>query len=352
MDMDTVLSALRGAAEPTRLRLLALCANAELTVSDLTQILGQSQPRVSRHLKVLCEAGLLERSREGTSAFFRLTRRGEAGMLARTLSGLAAGEGVNDALIARDRNRLEAVKRARAAAAAAYFRDNAARWDRIRSLHVDDGVVERVLLKCLGHEPVGDLLDIGTGTGRMLELLADRVETGTGIDLSREMLAVARARLERAGLSHCSLRQGDMYQLPWSEGSFDAVTIHQVLHYAEDPAQAVAEAARVLRPGGRVVIVDFAPHDLANLRDEHAHRHLGFADAEVLRWLREAGLAAEPPIHLPGVPLTVTLWAARRPALAGTGKRAQERADAESRAGAGAPAASGRVAAIDERQHP
>ena len=238
--------------------------------------------------------------------------------------------------------RLNASDAFRAAAAAAYFRDNAARWDRIRSLHVDDGVVERVLLECLGQEPVGDLLDIGTGTGRMLELLADRVETGTGIDLSREMLAVARARLERAGLSHCSLRQGDMYQLPWPEESFDAVTIHQVLHYAEDPAQAVAEAARVLRPGGRVVIVDFAPHDLAGLRDEHAHRHLGFADAEVMRWLREAELAAEPPIHLPGVPLTVTLWAAKRPALAGTGKRARERADAEGRAGAGAPAASGR----------
>jgi ArsR family transcriptional regulator len=351
MDMDTVLAALRAAAEPTRLRLLALCANAELTVSDLTQILGQSQPRVSRHLKVLCEAGLLERSREGTSAFFRLTRRGNAGVLARTLSGLVASEGVDDRLAARDRGRLEAVKRARAAAAAAYFRDNAARWDQIRSLHVDDGVVERVLLDCLGNEPIGDLLDIGTGTGRVLELLADRIETGTGIDLSREMLAVARARLERGGLSHCSLRQGDMYQLPWPEGSFDAVTIHQVLHYAEDPAQAILEAARVLRPGGRVVIVDFAPHDQASLRDQHAHRHLGFTDAEVMRWLREAGLAADSPVHLPGAPLTVTIWTARRPAVADKGRRARALAGAEDRATAGA-SASRPHAATDEGQHP
>lgn len=321
MDMENLLAAMRAAAESTRLRLLLLCASAELTVSDLTQILGQSQPRVSRHLKVLCDAGLLDRSREGTSAYFRLTRRGPASGLARTLAGLADKDVVSDPLVQRDRQRLEAVKKARAEAAAAYFRDNAARWDSIRSLHVEEGVVERALLEGLGldmpeAEPIADLLDIGTGTGRILELVAGRVGTATGIDLSREMLGLARARLERAGLPQCTVRHGDMYQLPWPENSFDAITIHQVLHYAEDPAQAVAEAARVLRPGGRIVIADFAPHRLVSLHDEHAHRHLGFSDADVVQWLRDAGIKTRTPVHLAGAPLTVTIWAGRKSASA------------------------------------
>ncbi|MGB8274373.1 MAG: metalloregulator ArsR/SmtB family transcription factor [Alphaproteobacteria bacterium] len=323
MEMDTVLAALRAVAEPTRLRLLALCASTELTVSELTQILGQSQPRVSRHLKVLCDAGLLDRSREGTSAFFRLNRRGHAAALATTLSGIVAGDGASDPLAARDRERLERVKKTRAAAAATYFRDNAALWDQIRSLHVDEEVVERVLLDQLGHEPIGDLLDIGTGTGRVLEIVAARVETATGIDLSREMLAVARARLERAGLTNCSVRHGDMYRLPWPAKAFDAVTIHQVLHYADAPAEAVREAARVLRPGGRLVIVDFAPHELTHLRDRQAHRHLGFSDADMIQWLRDAGLDVEAPVHLKGAPLTVTVWAGRHPGEAERGRAAR-----------------------------
>lgn len=309
MDMDLLLAGLRAAAEPSRLRLLVLCARAELTVSDLTQILGQSQPRVSRHLKVLCEAGLLDRSREGTWAFYRLAQRGPGADLARTLVGLISVEGgAGKGVAARDLERLEEVKRARAAAAAEYFRANAARWDQIRSLHADETEVERVLLRLLPKGEIADLLDVGTGTGRVLEVLADRIETGVGIDLSREMLAVARARLERAERHNCSLRHGDMYQLPWEADSFDAVTIHQVLHFADDPARSIGEAARVLRPGGRMVVVDFAPHDLTRLRDEHAHLRLGFSDDEVAEWLREAGLEPGQIIHLPGGSLTVTVW--------------------------------------------
>lgn len=314
MDMDLVLAGLRAAAEPSRLRLLLLCGRAELTVRDLTQILGQSQPRVSRHLRVLGEAGLLDRSREGTWAYYRLAQRGPAGELARTIVGLVSVDGTSGkGAVARDLERLEEVKRARAAAAAAYFRANAARWDRIRSLHVDEAEVERSLLELLPEGGITDLLDVGTGTGRILEILADRIETGVGIDLSREMLALARARLERAELRNCSVRHGDMYQLPWEADSFDAVTIHQVLHFAEEPARTVAEAARVLRPGGRLVVVDFAPHTLTSLRDEYAHRRLGFADDEVAEWFRDAGLEPARTIHLAGEPLTVTVWLGIRP---------------------------------------
>jgi ubiquinone/menaquinone biosynthesis C-methylase UbiE len=308
--MEEVLAGLRAAAEPTRLRLLVLCAEGELTVGELTEILGQSQPRVSRHLKLLCDAGLLDRFREGSRVFYRLAERGALG---RCLLELLPP---SDPTLTLDRERLLLTKQQRAEQAAQYFRANAAQWDRIRSLYVDEKEVEAALLALLPSAGLHDLLDIGTGTGRMLEVFGPRVERALGLDLSREMLAVARVNLERARLRNCSIRQGDMYQLPLPGASFDAVVIHQVLHYAERPGQAVAEAARVLRPGGSLVIVDFAPHELEFLRSEQAHRRLGFNDAEVTLWCRAAGLEPEPVRHLPGDPLTVSLWAARRRAAA------------------------------------
>jgi ubiquinone/menaquinone biosynthesis C-methylase UbiE len=204
------------------------------------------------------------------------------------------------------------VKRQRAGAANAYFRANAQQWDQIRSLHIDEREVEAGVLEALGGHPIGDLLDLGTGTGRMLEIVAPRVERAIGIDLSREMLAVARANLEKANLHNCTIRQGDIFQLPFADQSFDAAIFHQVLHYADRPSLAVAEAARMVRPEGRLVIVDFAPHALEFLREEHAHRHLGFADAEISDWCREAGLVPEPVRHLIGQPLTVSIWVAWR----------------------------------------
>ncbi|MGA8380941.1 MAG: metalloregulator ArsR/SmtB family transcription factor [Stellaceae bacterium] len=309
--MDHLLAALRAVAEPTRLRLLVLCARGELTVSELTQILGQSQPRVSRHLKLLCEAGLLDRFREGSWVFYRLSQSSPASALARHLVE-ACGE--SDPTIALDLQRLAATKQQRADLASAYFRENAPRWHRIRSLYVDEREVEAALIEMIAAADPRDLLDIGTGTGRMLEILAPRVEQALGIDQSREMLSVARVNLERAGLANGRVRRDDMYQLALPDGSFDAVVIHQVLHYADRPAAAIAEAARVLRPHGILVIVDFAPHSLEFLRQEHAHRRLGFGDGEIAEWCRAAGLHPAPPRLLPGDPLTVAIWSARRSA--------------------------------------
>ena len=310
--MGELLAALRAVAETTRLRLLVLCAGGELTVSELAQILGQSQPRVSRHLKLLCEAGLLDRFREGSWVFYRLSSGSAASTLSRQLVALC---GKADETIALDLQRLAAIKRQRAESAAAYFRENAAQWHKIRSLYVDEREVEAALSEIIGAAAPQDLLDIGTGTGRMIEILGPRVAHALGIDQSREMLAVARVNLERAGLANSIVRLGDMYQLPLPDASFDAVVIHQVLHYADRPAAAIAEAARVLRPSGVLVVVDFAPHALEFLRDEHAHRRLGFADADVDDWCRAADLDPDPARPLPGDPLTVVIWTARRPAI-------------------------------------
>src|SRR3954471_705397 len=312
--MGELLGALRAAAEPSRLRLLVLCARGELTVTELAQILGQSQPRVSRHLKLLCDAGLLDRAREGSWVFYRLGSGSAVSLLGRYLADACDEQ---DETIALDLQRLAAIKRQRAESVAAYFRDNAADWHRIRSLYVDEAEVEAVLVDIVGALAPRDLLDIGTGTGRMLELLGPFVANALGIDQSREMLAVARVNIEQAGLSNCVVRLGDMYQLPLPDGSFDAAIIHQVLHYADRPAAAIAEAARVLRPGGDLVIVDFAPHAIEFLRDEHAHRRLGFADEDIAGWCRAAGLELGQPHLLTGDPLTVVIWTARRrPAVA------------------------------------
>jgi ubiquinone/menaquinone biosynthesis C-methylase UbiE len=306
---------LKAAGEPTRLRILALLAEAELTVSDLTEILRQSQPRLSRHLRLLTEAGLVDRFREGSWAFFRLGERGGTAELARALIGRLK---TDDAIVLRDRERLTAVRASRAAAAQNYFRRHAAEWDRIRRLHVADAAVESAIRTTLADKPIRSLLDLGTGTGRMLELFGADIERGLGLDLSLDMLALARARLDRAGLKHCSVRHGDIYDLALPRDSFDVVIIHQVLHFLDDSARAIAEAARVLRPGGRLLVVDFAPHDLEFLREEHAHRRLGFAAETITQWLEAAGLDVLRQETWPPGPqgkIAVSLWLARDPRI-------------------------------------
>ena len=313
LGFDALNTALKAAGEETRLRVLALLAEAELTVSDLTDILRQSQPRISRHLKLLVEAGLVERFREGTWAFFRLAEHGGGADVARALiERLNPG----DQTIARDRERLSSVRQARATAAQAYFRAHAAEWDRIRKLHVADEAVEDAIRAALSDKPFRSLLDLGTGTGRMLEMFGPDIERGLGLDLSLDMLLLARDRLERAGLRNCSVRQGDIYDLPLANGSFDVVIVHQVLHFLDDGARAIREAARVLRPGGRLLVVDFATHEQEFLREQFAHRRLGFAPDTVMQWITASGL--DPVMHKSLAPepgsegkIAVSLWLAR-----------------------------------------
>lgn len=308
--MERVLSGLRAAAESTRLRLLALCARGELSVSDLVRILGVSQPRVSRHLKVMCDAGLLERFREGSWVFYRLAATGPGAEVARAIVALLPA---GDADLGLDLVRLAAIREERAARAAAYFRDNAAQWDDLRLVHGADRAVEEALVACLSERRLRDVLDIGTGTGRILELVSPLADRCVGVDQSLEMLAAARVNLDRAGVTNALVRQGDMYALPFGAASFDAVTVHQVLHFAESPAAVIAEAARVLRPGGVLLLVDLAPHEREDLRERHSHRRLGFPTKEVAAWCADAGLHPGAAHDLPGASLPVRLWSASRP---------------------------------------
>lgn len=307
--MEALLSALKALAEPTRMRVMALCAQGDLTVSELVTLLGQSQPRVSRHLKLLCEAGLLQRLREGSWVFHRLPTDPDG--LAYRLIDLIPYE---DEVIARDLDRLKAIKAERAAKAAAYFDQNAKEWNAIRALHVPDALVEDTLLERLALTGQENLLDVGTGTGRILEVLGPKVQQGWGVDLSSEMLSIARSTLAAQGVTNCAVRQGDMYQIPFGNEAFDLLTIHQVLHYSDEPARALEEAARVLRPHGVLALIDFAPHDEENLRENHQHRRLGFSDAEIETLCADHDLQIESIDHLAGNPLTVTLWIARKAA--------------------------------------
>jgi ubiquinone/menaquinone biosynthesis C-methylase UbiE len=296
-------------ADPSRVRILALLRNMELSVGELAQVLGQSQPRVSRHVKILGDAGLLDRHKEGSWVFLALT--GDV----RTKAVFALLDQWLDPksrdMLNADAVRLAAVRADRAEAANRYFASHAVVWDSIRSLHVAESAVETAIQRALGDRPVGQLLDIGTGTGRMIELLGPAADRAIGVDKSSEMLRLARVKLEAAGIPS-SLRQADMYALPLGDGSADSVVIHQVLHYAQNPAAAISEAARVLRPGGRLLVVDFAAHEREDLRTRDAHLRLGFTDEAMAGWFRAAGLEPDLTEHLAGGELTVTLWRAEK----------------------------------------
>lgn len=303
--MNELLTGLRAAGEPTRLRLLALCAHGELSVSELVSIVGQSQPRVSRHLKLLVEAQLLERFREGTQVFFRLAERGDSAYLARTLVDLIP---TDDPEINRDLVRLEVVRQRRAAVAEDYFQRVAPEWDEIRALHVPERELEGRLVDLVSEQPSASYLDIGTGTGRVLSLLAGKVDRGIGVDLSREMLNVARTNLEKQRLRNVHVRHADMYNLPFDDGEFDLVTLHLVLHYARDPAGTIGEVARVLQPGGRLFIIDFAEHQQQQLCEQYRHVHAGFSNQFIAQASKENGLRFHDEYRFDGGPLTTVIW--------------------------------------------
>lgn len=311
---DQAVEALRAAAEPTRLRILALLAHEEMAVLELSRVLGQSQPRVSRHLKLLADAGLVERFPDGAWVFYRLIAGGASRAMVDQALGMVAAD---DATFVHDAERLKGVSAERAAEAAAYFADNANRWDEIRSLYTSESAVEEAIIAAAGEGPFERLVDLGAGTGRMLTLLGSRARRSSGLDLSRQMLNIARGNVAAAGLSACELRHGDIFDTRLDDGAADLVVVHQVLHYLGEPAAAVAEAARLVSPGGRLIIIDFAPHGLEFLRSEHRHRRLGFTDEEIGRWLEgselgEVSVIALPPPAAGG--LTVKVWRAMRAA--------------------------------------
>jgi ArsR family transcriptional regulator len=309
--LENVVAILRAAGEPSRLRALALLAKGELAVGELAQALQQSQPRISRHMKVLTDCGLAERAPEGAWVFYRLAAEGR---LERSIAdALVASLDPEDPALRQDDERLGDVRQARAAAAAAYFAANAQDWERVRALHLPEGDVEAAMIRAAGEGPFELMIDVGSGAGRMLAVFADRVRHAEGFDISPQMLAVARSALAALPPGKAAVRQGDVYAPPFAPGSADLVTVHQVLHFLPDPGRAVAEAAKLLRPGGRIVIADFAPHGLEFLRERHAHRRLGFSDGEIEGWCAAAGVAPGgvitlSPTRAEAEALTVKVW--------------------------------------------
>ncbi|HEY5390367.1 MAG TPA: metalloregulator ArsR/SmtB family transcription factor [Solirubrobacteraceae bacterium] len=313
LPFDDLVGVLRAVAEPTRLRLVTLLAQGELTVTEITQVIGQSQPRVSRHLRLLVDAGVLERSPEGAFVFYGLAD-GPASELAAQISTAAA---TGDAVLASDAAALERVRQARSAAAAAYLSEHGDELAALRALHAPEAEIEREMLELLVREgPIGRLLDIGTGTGRALGLLAPHSQRSIGLDVDHEMLLLARATLGDAQVASASVRQGDVHRPPFEAASFDVAVMHFVLHLLDDPSGALTDAGRLLRPGGRLLVVDFATHAMTLLKERHGHRRLGIADADMAAWARDASLAIEDERTLPApaqseVGLTVRLWLLR-----------------------------------------
>jgi ArsR family transcriptional regulator len=304
-------------SDPTRLRIARLLGTMELAVGELAQVLGQSQPRVSRHVGILCDAGLAERRREGSWVFLRqvdvdASTAPVIEAVQRVLVVAQAADPVFAALCEADRKKLAAIREAREAAAGLYFARHAGEWDELRALHTSDAAVEAALAEALAPQPLGVLLDIGTGTGRMAELFAPQAARVVAYDRSLEMLRVARAKLQHLPTSRIELVQGDFADLPFAAASFDTVLVHQVLHYAADPLPALLEAARVLRSGGRIAIVDFASHEREELRTRHQHARLGFSDRQMAELLRAAGFAPSAPLALEGGELVVKIWIAAR----------------------------------------
>lgn len=304
--MKAILDIFRALADPTRLRIFALLQAMELSVGELAQVLGQSQPRVSRHVKILSDAGLTVRRKEGSWVFLGLADDAAVPPLLALIDAQSAPWAATDAA------RLAAVRADRAAAAELYFAAHAEQWDAIRSLHVAESQVEAAMARLLGDRPIGRLVDIGTGTGRMLELFSGAATRALGVDRSPEMLRLARAKLAAGQIGNAELRQGDLYALPLDNGTADTVILHQVLHFAQQPGPAISEAARLLAADGRILIADFAAHGREELRVQDAHARLGFDDEQIGGWFRAAGLVMDRVEELGGGELTVKLWLGAR----------------------------------------
>ena len=303
---------MRALADPTRLRIVLLIRQLELSVGEVVQILGQSQPRVSRHIRILDEAGIAERRKEGSWVFLRpgpILTQGK-------LDALFAGAHSNEArVVQRDLAKLEQVRNSRAEMAADYFAAHAGEWDSLRSLHVAESEVESAIAGILHTAPLGAVLDVGTGTGRMIELFCADAERFVALDNNTEMLRLARAKLaamDAGSSTKVDIMLGDFNALPLADGSFDTILFHQVLHYAQHPERVISEATRVLAPGGRLMIVDFAAHDHEELRTVHAHARLGFADQTVEQAFASSDIYMAHQAMLDGGTLAVKIWVGQK----------------------------------------
>jgi ubiquinone/menaquinone biosynthesis C-methylase UbiE len=314
--VEQLLAGLKAAAEMTRLRLLFVLSHGELNVSELTFILKQSQPRVSRHLKVLAGAGLVSKHKEGNWVLFRLNENASGGAMSRTIVGMIPA---SQDIFQDDLKRYRDVRRASAEMASQYFAENAANWQKLRAYHIDETEVEAVVLALTQNRPIETLVDLGTGTGRMLEIFSPLAKNLIGLDMSHEMLAIARTTIEQRGIRNAQTRLADIYALPLKSESADLVLIHQVLHFLDDPMKALHEAKRILKPGGQLLVVDFAPHEFEELRTQHAHRRLGISQHQMNEWQTAAGLeqvvvkTLPPPSKAPKQGLTVSLWLTQYP---------------------------------------
>ncbi len=303
-----LLNIMRALADPTRLRIVFLVLRLELSVGELVQILGQSQPRVSRHVRILDEAGILERRKEGSWVFLR---PGSVLNDGRLTSLFDEADITQAKAFQRDLLRLDEVRNSRTEMAATYLAAHAGEWDLLRSLHVAEIEVEGAIRRVMLTAPLGRVLDVGTGTGRMIELFAEDSARFVALDNSTEMLRLARAKLSRLNdeaAGKVDIMLGDFNALPLLDETFDTIIFHQVLHYAQHPAGVIAEAARVLAPGGRLVIVDFAAHDHEELRTVHAHARLGFADELITKAFEASGVHLAHQAVLDGGALTVKIW--------------------------------------------
>jgi ubiquinone/menaquinone biosynthesis C-methylase UbiE len=309
--MTGQLDLLRALGDSTRLRIVHLLRAMELAVGEIALVIGQSQPRVSRHVRILAEAGLVERRKEGSWVFLALGRSSGCRAAQIALEAMPL-DTVEQSWIEADAARLAAVRAERARAAEDYFAAHAAQWDAIRSLHIPEAQVEASIKALLGDGSLGHLVDIGTGTGRMAMLFGPQARQVTALDRSPDMLRLARAKLPDDAGEHYRLLLGDFNALPLDDGGADTVILHQVLHYAQAPDHALAEAARIMAEGGRLLVADFAPHEHEELRTRDAHARLGFSDEQMAQWFAAAGLQAERTEALPGTPLTIKLWLARR----------------------------------------
>jgi len=311
--MENVANILKVLGHPERLRILALLSRGELTVSELTHILGLSQPRVTQYINSLESAGVIERLKEGSWVFSRL-RNGNASvtaLVATTLNALPH----DDKTLLSDQKRLLDVRKKRAEAADAFFASVANDTGQLGDEYLPQSDIETAMRELAGEGPFNFMVDLGTGTGRVLDVFSDRITRGTGIDNNTDMLKVARHKLASSGHSHISLRQGDLHRAPIDSGTADLVTLHQVLHYLDDPSEAIAEAARLLTPGGMLLMVDFEAHNQDSFRDNYAHRRLGFTDSDISGWTVQSGLQFLPSLLIDNTTTSgprVKVWSAKK----------------------------------------